>query len=543
MEEMSPAVAVTLSLGNSMCENSGIASHLEITRIKLVTDAANLLSDSAKVMPQESITSANGNSVDGKNEGNMVAVSAAKENVGGGANLLKTLPENGNRSVATCEPMIQESEEDEILSVDSNGVINEGLLVLNAGSDLSLPNAEIESGRILANAIILGESSIEQVPTAEVLLTTVSPDARTSDGFDLKASEVVIQLPSEKNLNRGSRSVFELDCIPLWGSVSIIGKRTEMEDAVAVVPRFIKIPIKMLIGDRVIDGINQSLTDLTGHFFGVYDGHGGSQVANYCHDRIHVALVEEIGSIKDNLCDGISIESRQVQWEKTFTSCFLKVDDEIGGKVSRGTIGGDEDASDTSFEPFAPETVGSTALVALVCSSHIVVANCGDSRAVLCRGKEAIALSIDHKPNRDDEYARIEASGGKVIQWNGHRVFGVLAMSRSIGDRYLKPWIIPEPEVMFIPRAREDECLILASDGLWDVISNEEACEVARRRILLWHKKNGVPSLVDRGKGIDPAAQAAAEYLSMLAIQKGSSDNISVVVVDLKAQRKFKSKS
>ncbi|XVE88672.1 hypothetical protein DITRI_Ditri19aG0088000 [Diplodiscus trichospermus] len=538
MEEMSPTVAVTLSLGNSMCENSGISNHLEIARIKLVTDAANFLSDSAKVTSQESISSSNGNS-----EGNMVTMSALKEGVGDGADMLKILPENGNRSIAASEAVNQESEEDEILSVDTNGIINEGLLVVNAAPDISLRTAEIESGRILAKAIILGESSIEQVPTAEVLLTTVSLGAKTSDGLDLKASEVVIQVPNEKNLNRGSRSVFELDCIPLWGSVSIIGKRTEMEDAFAAVPRFIKIPIKMLIGDRVIDGINQSLTELTGHFFGVYDGHGGSQVANYCRDRIHVALVEEIANLKDNLRDGTSMESRQVQWEKTFTSCFLTVDDEIGGKVGRSMIGGKDDASDSSFEPVAPETVGSTAVVALVCSSHIVIANCGDSRAVLCRGKEAMALSVDHKPNRDDEYARIEASGGKVIQWNGHRVFGVLAMSRSIGDRYLKPWIIPEPEVMFIPRAREDECLILASDGLWDVMSNEEACEVARRRILLWHKKNRVPSLAERGKGIDSAAQAAAEYLSMLAIQKGSSDNISVIVVDLKAQRKFKSKS
>jgi len=44
-----------------------------------------------------------------------------------------------------------------------------------------------------------------------------------------------------------------------------------------------------------------------------------------------------------------------------------------------------------------------------------------------------VPLSVDHKPNREDEYARIEAEGGKVIQWNGYRVFGVLAMSRSIG--------------------------------------------------------------------------------------------------------------
>lgn len=123
----------------------------------------------------------------------------------------------------------------------------------------------------------------------------------------------------------------------------------------------------------------------------------------------------------------------------------------------------------------------------------------------------------------------------------------------STGDRYLKPSIIPEPEVMFIPRARDDECLVLASDGLWDVMTNEEACELARKRILLWHKRNGGSSSsssslsqsvpVSRGEGVDPAAQSAAEYLSMLALEKGSDDNISVIVVDLKAQRKFKAKS
>lgn len=176
--------------------------------------------------------------------------------------------------------------------------------------------------------------------------------------------------------------------------------------------------------------------------------------------------------MKDNLVNGstqASQDARQVQWEKVFNNCFVKVDDEVSGKVSRVTPVEDANVSKCASEPIAPETVGSTAVVAVVCSSHIIVANCGDSRAVLYRGKEPIALSVDHKvsfllifvafcilrfvslvaifcwppsiyslqfhfqPNREDEYARIEASGGKVIQWNGHRVFGVLAMSRSIG--------------------------------------------------------------------------------------------------------------
>lgn len=94
---------------------------------------------------------------------------------------------------------------------------------------------------------------------------------------------------------------------------------------------------------------------------------------------------------------------------------------------------------------------------------------------------------------------------------------------------------------MLVPRAKEDECLILASDGLWDVMTNEEACDIARRRILMWHKKHGdTLSSAQRGEGVDPAAQAAAGYLSKLALHKGSKDNITVVVVDLKPVRKFK---
>lgn len=107
----------------------------------------------------------------------------------------------------------------------------------------------------------------------------------------------------------------------------------------------------------------------------------------------------------------------------------------------------------------------------------------------------------------------------------------------------MKPWIIPDPEVMFVPRTKEDECLILASDGLWDVMTNQEVCDIARRRILLWHKRNGDNLSAERGEGNDPAAQAAAEYLSKLALQRGSKDNITVIVVDLKAQRKLKKKA
>ncbi|XP_027126396.2 protein phosphatase 2C 16-like isoform X1 [Coffea eugenioides] len=540
MEEMSPAVAVPLSLGSPMCENAGISNHMEITRLKIVTDTAMLLSDPASLLHADSSTNWDGSCNGIGTEGSKDKSVSPIDNGG----VSKMLQKTQNNEIVG-DAIMQESKEDEVLLVrdDRNGINGMELLPLEPTSEMSLPIAVqiegINNGQILAKVISLEERSFERKVSEDNLTTAAQLNEENSSVPTLKASVVALQLPNEKDpVKGGMKSVFELECVPLWGSVSICGQRPEIEDAIMVVPHFMRIPIKMFIGDRVGDGISQTLSHLTSHFFGVYDGHGGSQVANYCRDRIHMALGDELKDITDDLVKESLIDTRQMQWEKVFTTCFLKVDDEVGGKVSRNTSPENVDSSNYASEPVAPETVGSTAVVAILCSSHIIVANCGDSRAVLYRGKEAVVLSIDHKPNREDEYARIEASGGKVIQWNGHRVFGVLAMSRSIGDRYLKPWIIPTPEVMFLPRAREDECLVLASDGLWDVMTNEEACEVARRRILLWHKKNGTNPLPERGRGVDPAAQAAAEYLSMLALQKGSKDDISVIVIDLKARRK-----
>ncbi|KAL6344833.1 hypothetical protein AAG906_002739 [Vitis piasezkii] len=551
MEEMSPAVAVPFRLGNSVCDNPTVASHMDVTRFKLMTDATSLLSDSATQVSTESIAGEDDNCSDLENEVSVVAVSVPVENREEGAALLDMVSENKSNWVAGDDVVIRESEEDDFLSVEGDPILDsscslsvtsetssicgEDLLAFEANFETGTPGSlDIEkdgcNDPIIAKSSHLGELNAEQEIVSDSLAVT---SLEEEIGFrpELKSSEVVIQLPVEKGVSGTLvRSVFELVYVPLWGFTSICGRRPEMEDALATVPRFFQIPIQMLIGDRVIDGMSKCVSHLTAHFFGVYDGHGGSQVANYCRDRIHSALAEEIETAKTGFSDGNVQDYCKELWTKVFTNCFLKVDAEVGGKAS--------------LEPVAPETVGSTAVVAIICSSHIIVANCGDSRAVLYRGKEPIALSVDHKPNREDEYARIEAAGGKVIQWNGHRVFGVLAMSRSIGDRYLKPWIIPEPEVTFIPRAREDECLVLASDGLWDVMTNEEVCDIARRRILLWHKKNGVTMLPsERGQGIDPAAQAAAECLSNRALQKGSKDNITVIVVDLKAQRKFKSKT
>lgn len=552
MEEMSTTVAVPLRVGNSVCDKPTIANHMDVSRIKLMADSG-LLSNSITKVSTDTFRDSDEDHDSGHLEDKVgiTSVTPPEQAREGDIPMVDMISQNTSSLVVGNEVLTTEIEDDDLISLEGDPIIDSSSLSVASenssvcgdefmnseiASDFGTSSIDLEKSistvKIAARAADSGGSNVEADVMSEPLAVAVSLEEEAGVRSTLEPTTGVLhQLPLERSVSGTvGKSVFELDCTPLWGFTSVCGKRPEMEDAYVSVPRFLKIPIQMLIGDRVLpDGIDRSFSQQTIHFFGVYDGHGGSQVANYCRERMHLALAEEIEIVKESLLVETTKDDCRDLWKKAFTNCFLKVDAEVGGEGNR--------------EPVAPETVGSTAVVAIICSSHIIVSNCGDSRAVLCRGKEPMALSVDHKPNRDDEYARIEAAGGKVIQWNGHRVFGVLAMSRSIGDRYLKPWIIPDPEVTFLPRAKDDECLILASDGLWDVMTNEEVCDIARRRILIWHKKNGLAMPSERGEGIDPAAQSAAEYLSNRALQKGSKDNITVIVVDLKAQRKFKNKT
>ncbi|KAI3997522.1 hypothetical protein MKX01_008129 [Papaver californicum] len=546
MEEMSAAMAVPFRLGNLICDSSVIATHVGITGLKLITDTANLISDTSKAN-QLLLESFDGGYENCSNQVDLVSLFGQEEDTSGRGqeeSVREMVPESeGNMVVA--DSIAQESDEDDNLSLGGGDPVLDSSCSLSVTSDTSSLCGDefltLEAASELNRTISMEIDSLEepsiQRETHSDLVTEAEVKRQVEDDSNSTGSTSALQVGQDGRTDGGvCRSVSALVSLPRWGSVSICGRRPEMEDAFSVVPQFFSVPLDMLFND----GVNRAIPDLshsTAHFFGVYDGHGGSQVANYCRDRFHLALAEELETLKQVFCDGVDMKNDwQMKWEKAITNCFRKVDSDIGSTTSSG---------EGSSEPIAPDTVGSTAVVAMIFSSHIIVSNCGDSRAVLCRGKEAMALSDDHKPNREDEYARIEAAGGKVINWNGSRVFGVLAMSRSIGDRYLKPSVIPDPEVMFVPRKKEDECLILASDGLWDVMTNEEACEAARRGIFAWHKKNGTDSRCEeRGDGgIDFAAQAAAEYLSKLAIQKGSKDNITVIVVDLKAHRKYKTKT
>lgn len=281
-----------------------------------------------------------------------------------------------------------------------------------------------------------------------------------------------------------------------YGSVSVIGRRRAMEDAVVAEIGF------LTRGAKTYD------------FFGVYDGHGGFRVAQSCRDMLHKYVakrVEEGGG-------------EEIDWGKVMEAAFREMDEEVNKNGA------------------AVAMVGSTAAVAVVGEEEVIVAHCGDSRAVMARGGVAVQLSDDHKPDRADELERIVGCGGKVIDWNGQRVLGVLATSRSIGDRCLKPFVISEPEVKVVNTTDSDEFLILASDGLWDVVSNDVACLVVRKCLSGGIKRAShvsvvqqdiEPEQVDKAKGENQAA-VAANVLVELAMARGNRDNVSVIVVDLR---------
>ncbi|GMH19064.1 hypothetical protein Nepgr_020905 [Nepenthes gracilis] len=292
---------------------------------------------------------------------------------------------------------------------------------------------------------------------------------------------------------------------PKFGMTSVRGRRREMEDAVSIHPFFCGNGYK-------------------NHFFGVFDGHGCSHVAIKCKDRMHEIIREEI-----------EMEGGSTQWKEAMERSFSRMDKEVV-ETAHGVV------SCCRCELQTPQcdAVGSTAVVAILTPERIVVSYCGDSRAVLCRNGVAIPLSSDHKPDRPDERDRIEAAGGRVIYWDGARVLGVLAMSRAIGDNYLKPYVSSEPEVTVTERAEEDECLILATDGLWDVVSNETATGVAR--MCLSAKRLPSPPLSPGNEASVSAARESSDkecsdasiLLTKLALARHSTDNISVVVVDLR---------
>ena len=140
------------------------------------------------------------------------------------------------------------------------------------------------------------------------------------------------------------------------------------------------------------------------------------------------------------------------------------------------------------------EGSGTTALTVLIWGDQLLVANAGDCRAVLCRRGKAIDLTTDHRPSNPEEALRVKVAGGHICSdgyLNGH-----LAVLRALGDHHFKDLksptgpdgamagpLIAEPEVASHTILPEDEFILMACDGLWDVFKSQRAVEFARQKL------------------------------------------------------------
>ncbi|NP_001169546.1 putative protein phosphatase 2C 32 [Zea mays] len=220
--------------------------------------------------------------------------------------------------------------------------------------------------------------------------------------------------------------------------------------------------------------------------FGVFDGHGGKNAAEFAAENMPKFMAEELTKVNGG---------------------------EIEGAVKRGYLKTDEEFLKRD------ESGGACCVTAVLQKGGLVVSNAGDCRAVLSRAGKAEALTSDHRASREDEKERIENLGGFVVNYRGTwRVQGSLAVSRGIGDGHLKQWVVADPDTTTLLVDQQCEFLILASDGLWDKIDNQEAVDLAR------------PLCINNDK---TSRMAACRMLTETSISRGSTDDISVVIVQL----------
>lgn len=225
---------------------------------------------------------------------------------------------------------------------------------------------------------------------------------------------------------------------------------------------FLKVGASCMQGWRINmeDAHTQLLSlndDKNSAFFAVYDGHGGPKVAEYAGMHLHEKIINQ-PSYKGNIAEAIR----------------------------KGFLGLDEDMLED--EEMKEELAGTTAICVIIKDKKLYCGNVGDSAIASVRGRVQ-NLSYDHKPNNELEAKRIVAAGGWV-EFN--RVNGNLALSRALGDFVFKKndakkaeeqIVTAYPDVDIKELTSDHEFMLLACDGIWDVLSNEEVLEFVRARI------------------------------------------------------------
>ncbi|GAV63729.1 PP2C domain-containing protein [Cephalotus follicularis] len=277
-----------------------------------------------------------------------------------------------------------------------------------------------------------------------------------------------------------------------------------------------------------------------GTFVGIYDGHGGPEAAQFVNDRL-------FGHLKK-----LTSENRGMSAD-VITKAFLATEAEFLSLVKKQWLSKPQIAS-----------VGSCCLVGIICGGLLYIANAGDSRVVLGRVEKvvkvvkAVQLSTEHNASFEsvrDELRTLHPDDPQIVvlKHKVWRVKGVIQVSRSIGDAYLKKaefnkepllpkFRVPEPFNEPILRAEptilvqkvypEDRFLIFASDGLWEHLSNQEAVDVVHNC-----PRNGVARKLIKAALREAAKKREMRYSDLKKIDRGVRrhfhDDITVVVLFL----------
>ncbi|CAN7056332.1 unnamed protein product [Brassica rapa subsp. trilocularis] len=233
-------------------------------------------------------------------------------------------------------------------------------------------------------------------------------------------------------------------------------------------------------------------------FYAVFDGHGGSEAATYVkQNAIRLFFEDDKFPQTSKVNNSVYVE----EVKSSLRNAFLQADLALA-----------EDCSISSSS-------GTTALAALIFGRLLMVANAGDCRAVLCRKGRAIEMSHDHRPINLLERRRVEESGG--VFEDGY-LNGELSVTRALGDWDMKRTprgsskspLISEPEIKQTTLTEDDEFLVMACDGIWDVLTSQEAISIVKR---------GLNRHDDPGR--------CARELVMEALRLNTFDNLTAVVV------------
>jgi protein phosphatase 1G len=253
--------------------------------------------------------------------------------------------------------------------------------------------------------------------------------------------------------------------------------------------------------------------------FGIFDGHGGPMVSKICEQSFPLEVNRQSKSTLDL---GTILEKSYREIDSFLQSTGSMKN--MKATPSESSSGRPSPQASALFASSGPEGIvrenlfdfiGSTAVLAMIRNKEIVVANAGDSRAILCRNGMAVDLSRDHKPESPRERGRIENAGGRVsVVGPCHRVDFGLNLSRALGDFLYKrnadlpareQKITAEPDIITETLSDQDEFIILGCDGIFELLTNQQVINFVRFRL-----KAGVPpplvieSLLDECCSKDP---------------------------------------